>query len=265
MHEEELVGKSPRSHGWRSLARRLKICVIEIVRRYHNALPDFVELYGGGTNKPGPIFKKETRFLHDLARLVVPENILEIGVGGAASTVAFAEAIRKNGRGRIISIDIDQALIDRARLVLKYHGLLAFSTIIKGSSSDEQIKRKVLELTKDVDLVFIDGDHSFEVCRRDFEMYKDLVSLGGIIVFHDTGPFPMSQDAFVMRLPLSSREGKPVKTLDGKAIYHRPDVAKAIDWIIDTYPEYSLLSLHTLTEPCCGLALLQKTQTLFQK
>jgi predicted O-methyltransferase YrrM len=37
-----------------------------------------------------------------------------------------------------------------------------------------------------VDVLFLDGDHSYEGVKRDFEMYSSLVRPGGIIAFHDT-------------------------------------------------------------------------------
>jgi predicted O-methyltransferase YrrM len=36
-----------------------------------------------------------------------------------------------------------------------------------------------------VDLLFIDGDHSYEGVKKDFEMFSPLVSPSGLIVFHD--------------------------------------------------------------------------------
>jgi predicted O-methyltransferase YrrM len=36
-----------------------------------------------------------------------------------------------------------------------------------------------------VDLVFVDGDHSPEGCREDWEAWKDHVSPGGAVAFHD--------------------------------------------------------------------------------
>lgn len=36
-----------------------------------------------------------------------------------------------------------------------------------------------------LDLLFIDGDHTYEGVKRDFEMYSPLVKTGGIIAFHD--------------------------------------------------------------------------------
>jgi hypothetical protein len=36
-----------------------------------------------------------------------------------------------------------------------------------------------------LDFLFIDGDHSYEGVKKDFEMYSSLVRKGGIIAFHD--------------------------------------------------------------------------------
>jgi Methyltransferase domain len=36
-----------------------------------------------------------------------------------------------------------------------------------------------------VDLVFVDGDHSLETCRLDWELFSRHVTPGGVVVFHD--------------------------------------------------------------------------------
>ena len=36
-----------------------------------------------------------------------------------------------------------------------------------------------------LDLLFIDGDHTYEGVKKDFEMYSPLVRVGGLIAFHD--------------------------------------------------------------------------------
>jgi hypothetical protein len=40
---------------------------------------------------------------------------------------------------------------------------------------------------RDIDLLFIDGDHSFEGCKKDVESWLPHVRSGGIIIFHDYG------------------------------------------------------------------------------
>jgi len=41
-----------------------------------------------------------------------------------------------------------------------------------------------------LDFLFIDGDHTYEGVKRDFEMYSPLVRNGGIIAFHDIVKHP---------------------------------------------------------------------------
>lgn len=41
-----------------------------------------------------------------------------------------------------------------------------------------------------LDLLFIDGDHTYGGARRDFEMYAPLVKNGGVAAFHDIVPHP---------------------------------------------------------------------------
>jgi hypothetical protein len=48
----------------------------------------------------------------------------------------------------------------------------------------------VYEEISDADILFIDGDHSYSGVKTDYEMYKDVVKPGGIIVFHDSVGLP---------------------------------------------------------------------------
>ena len=38
---------------------------------------------------------------------------------------------------------------------------------------------------KTIDLLFIDGDHSYEGVKKDYEMYLPLISKKALVVFHD--------------------------------------------------------------------------------
>jgi len=243
-----------------TVMRLLKAASLEIVRRYHRVLPPFLDLYAGRPRRPGPVFAKEAQMLHALTRLLMPTAIVEIGVGGAASTLAFAEALRLNGRGHLISIDIDSWLTERARMLLRTHGLDEYVTIIDGRSASAETKRYVVEQMPQVDLLFIDGDHSFAGCYGDFDCYHDLLAPAGMVIFHDTAPFPAAQAQWVLNLPPDVGGSPPEWTADGSGIYHRPDVAKVVARILKEERDYSMLSLQTLAEPSCGMAILQKTQ-----
>jgi predicted O-methyltransferase YrrM len=59
--------------------------------------------------------------------------------------------------------------------------------LIRDDSHDPALVSRVAEMLggQGLDFLFIDGDHSYEGVKRDFEMYGPLVNPGGLIAFHD--------------------------------------------------------------------------------
>jgi len=53
------------------------------------------------------------------------------------------------------------------------------------SSSEKAAQMWNEKIKKPVRLLFIDGDHSYEGVKKDFELWSGLVIEGGIIGFHD--------------------------------------------------------------------------------
>lgn len=52
---------------------------------------------------------------------------------------------------------------------------------------------------REVDFLFIDGDHSYEGVKSDFEMYSQLVRDGGLVAFHDIVTHDPAGDCHVER------------------------------------------------------------------
>jgi predicted O-methyltransferase YrrM len=73
--------------------------------------------------------------------------------------------------------------------------------LVRGDSHSESTRKRVEEALdgRTVDLLFIDGDHSYEGVRRDFEMYAPLVGHEGVIAFHDILPHPDVKECAVDR------------------------------------------------------------------
>jgi predicted O-methyltransferase YrrM len=46
---------------------------------------------------------------------------------------------------------------------------------------------KVRNITQEIDLLFIDGDHSYEGVKTDWDLYSPLLKSGSCVVFHDYG------------------------------------------------------------------------------
>lgn len=59
--------------------------------------------------------------------------------------------------------------------------------IIVGDSHLDDTKNKVLATLngEQLDFLFIDGDHTYEGVKKDYEMYAEFVKKGGYIGFHD--------------------------------------------------------------------------------
>lgn len=66
--------------------------------------------------------------------------------------------------------------------------------VVHGNSHDTSARHRVVELLggRKLDLLFIDGDHTYEGVKSDYEMYGPLVRKGGTIAFHDIVPTPWS-------------------------------------------------------------------------
>lgn len=118
-------------------------------------------------------------------------NTLEIGCYDGGSTVSLAH-ITKN----LITIDQpNPARFDTFQYHFENDGLFGSELInsltnfnyISGNSHSEKTFNKVVNILNNdkLDLLFIDGDHSYEGVKKDFELYSSLVRSGGFIVFHD--------------------------------------------------------------------------------
>jgi predicted O-methyltransferase YrrM len=111
-------------------------------------------------------------------------NALEIG----SHRFGLLNIIAKIASGKIISIDSHHSDI----LAYKEHflGLYPTARLLEGDSHDSHTKSDVIKTLDDekLDLLVIDGDHSFDGVTLDFDMYSQLVDRNGIIVFHDVDP-----------------------------------------------------------------------------
>jgi predicted O-methyltransferase YrrM len=57
--------------------------------------------------------------------------------------------------------------------------------LIRGDSHSEEVATRVRDITQSLDVLFIDGDHTYEGVKHDFVSYAPLVHPGGIVAFHD--------------------------------------------------------------------------------
>jgi len=133
-------------------------------------------------------------------------NVLEIGVREGYSTSAFLAGIERRG-GHLWSVDIEDCPI------FPEHPHWTF--LHRDSVADKSEILKIIP--KSIDLLFVDGDHSFESC------YSDLITYGPIsktIFVHDTEApnFPGVREAVVAYASSESRSLEWVRESFGLGI-----------------------------------------------
>jgi predicted O-methyltransferase YrrM len=113
-----------------------------------------------------------------------PINYLEIGAfAGASACLMSLHNYPTNCYSIDIGTFVDPNIVKRnVANYKKDHNTWEF---IHGSSHDPKTLEIVKNQISEIDLLFIDGDHSYEAVIKDFELYKDLVVPGGYIVFDD--------------------------------------------------------------------------------
>lgn len=124
----------------------------------------------------------EAAYLWGLVVNKRPKEVIEIGRWLGGSTVLLAAAANRSG-GKLVSIDLKVKAPDYAddKLIedlLKKLGLSNVRMVVGNSRDfDPQVS---------VDLAFIDGDHSYEGAKQDFENLTRYMSPGADILFHDS-------------------------------------------------------------------------------
>ena len=134
--------------------------------------------------------KQEKRQLFTLAKEVRNGYALEIGSFIGASANFIATGLDNNSK--LICIDTweNDAMTEGKRDTQKEFdaNIEIFKEKIKkvqGYSTD--VKDNVLSITPKIDMLFIDGDHSYEGCKSDWDLYIDMLKSGGCVIFHDSG------------------------------------------------------------------------------
>jgi cephalosporin hydroxylase len=67
-------------------------------------------------------------------------------------------------------------------------------TYLQGNSQDTEMVERLSKEVSGIDVLFIDGDHSYQGVINDFLLYKDLVNTRGYIVFDDYNDWQFSPE-----------------------------------------------------------------------
>jgi cephalosporin hydroxylase len=184
----------------RSIASFLYVCIkqrslMSIIFRKKmskcSSLKDYVRLtYDTFNVKPQQVIEEITQLLNMLA-INKPKFILEIGTAGGGTLFLLSRVARPDAS--IISLDLPGGGFGGGYLSSKIPFYQTFATqnqkiyFVREDSHSPQTFQLIQETLKGhkLDLLFIDGDHTYYGVKKDFEMYSRLVEKGGLIAFHD--------------------------------------------------------------------------------
>lgn len=132
------------------------------------------------------LYHPEVDCLHRLAARVKKERpiFVNIGAGAGTSTFAFLEG---NPNALVFSVDIrsDEAPeLTNEHLRLKEEHIEFQKHVIRIWGNSVWVGAA---WPYKVDLIFVDGDHSYEGCKADIQSWIGKLNEGGIIAFHDYG------------------------------------------------------------------------------
>jgi predicted O-methyltransferase YrrM len=137
---------------------------------------------------------EEIGWLLDKVRAAQPHRIVEIGTAhggtlylwsrvappGALLVAVDSSPLGRLGRWAPLGVLCRNFARDNQRIEL----------VFGGTSQAPDTRRRVDAILagEPIDFLFIDGDHSYEGVRGDYELYAPLVRPGGLIAFHDIAP-----------------------------------------------------------------------------
>jgi predicted O-methyltransferase YrrM len=129
--------------------------------------------------------------LYGLARSMKPEVCVEIGSARGKSACYIGLALKRNGRGKLYAIDPhtqtnwnDLGTVDTLSIIRKHlrkARVADYVEIVRKTSAEA-----AAGWSAQIDMLFIDGDHTYEGVKADWERFSRFMNPFGIVVFHDT-------------------------------------------------------------------------------
>ncbi len=131
-----------------------------------------------------------------------PQKIIEIGTARGGTLFLLAHVSSPDSR--ILSIDLPGGPFGggyprfKSGLLRRFGGR-AIRLLRADSHRLETFQKAKYIIDGEVDLLFIDGDHTYEGVKMDFQRYSPLVKKGGIIALHDIAEHPPETGCDVRR------------------------------------------------------------------
>lgn len=133
----------------------------------------------------------ELEALEDLLHGEKLKAVLEIGTFRGGTLWMWCRLAEPDAT--IVSVDLPGGEYgggydrDWRKRIERFPGSRQSLTLFQADSHEEKTRRDVEKALKGipVDFMFIDGDHTYEGVKADFEDYTPLLAPGGLVAFHD--------------------------------------------------------------------------------
>lgn len=148
--------------------------------------------YGSSTGILTPCqIRSEAKALISKVAEIKPKIIMELGTGKGGNLFLLSRSSPSDAK--IISLDLRGGPHGAGYPGWKVPLLKAFKygnqemNLVMADSHSVDTQKMIGELLagEKLDILFIDGDHSYDGVKRDFELYSPFVRSGGLIAFHD--------------------------------------------------------------------------------
>lgn len=152
----------------------------------------------------GFLAHEEGLFLYELTKKYCLKNFaVEVGSYCGKSACYIGQACKEN-KTYLMTIDhhrgseeqqygeeyfdpdeynYDKEIVDTLPTLLKNIQKFRFEEVILPVVNSSELASKQIE--NNIDLVFIDGSHTFESARKDYVSWKNKIRIGGILAIHD--------------------------------------------------------------------------------
>lgn len=197
----------------------------------------------------GYLLHEEGKLLYSLARKCSRDNVIvEIGSWKGRSTTWLYFGSVSGNKAKIYSIDPhigSQELRDMFGVVSTFK---EFESNMKKIGALDLVKSIVKKSEKaagkfneKVGLIFIDGDHSYQSVKKDFDLWFPKLVDGGTIAFHDTIMY-QSVNKLVKKVMFKSKNIRVIKMVDSIVCGEKCQKLSIVDLLRNRY----ILALHNI-------------------
>ncbi len=153
----------------------------ELLPEYHRATPECPHPERWSMYDSMTAEVEVLEFLATLVTTVKPNLIVETGSFLGTSSVWMAQALKRNGFGRIISCEFDPLVFAKAQEKIAASGVSEWIELRNVSSLE-------LEVNGTIDLFFSDSD--LKIREQEVRRFLPWISPNGLVLMHDASSHP---------------------------------------------------------------------------